>query len=71
MTTEQYLMVAISTLAAALGYLWKKVDAAARKCEDDRDNLWRALIARHGEELPDQIRAMAPRSSTNPNSKPE
>lgn len=36
MTTEQYLVIAITTLAAAIGHLYWRMDSLHRQCEADR-----------------------------------
>lgn len=42
-TVQQCLIVAVSSLAMALGFLFKIVDKYRRDCEVDRRELWKKL----------------------------
>lgn len=44
MTIEQAFLAAISAMAAAIVALWRKGEASERRCHEDRDRLWAALL---------------------------
>ena len=43
-TVQQCLVIAVTALATALGFLFKIVDKYRRDCENDRRQLWNKLV---------------------------